>query len=90
MSCPLCPKLGLATAVLLVVAHTAADGHAHEGEVAEESCWVCVAAADVAPAVAAPEHGSHLLPTGQISDRAVVAPLTSHPEAYLARAPPFS
>ena len=90
MSCPLCPKLGFATAVLLVVAHTAADGHAHEDEVAEESCWVCVAAADVAPVVVVPEHDSRLLPTGLPSDTAA-APVRPAPlRAYLARAPPFS
>ncbi len=90
MFCPRCPKLGLATVVLLVVAHTAADAHAHEGEVAEESCWVCVAAADLAPVVVAPEHDSRLLPTGQVSDRAAVALLPAPHTAYLARAPPFS
>ena len=90
MFCPRYPKLGLATAVLLVVAHTAADTHAHEGEVAEESCWVCVAAADLAPVVVAPEHDSRLLPTAQVSDRAGVALLPAPLTAYLARAPPFS
>ena len=90
MSCPLCPKLGVATAVLLVVAHTAADGHAHEDEVAEESCWVCVAAADVAPADVAPEHDSRLLPARRPHHHAAPPLLPAPCTAYLARAPPFS
>ena len=90
MSCPLCPKLGLATAVLLVVVHTAADGHTHEDAVPEEPCRVCVAAADLAPVVAAPKLASRLLLAGWMSDDATAAPLPAYHEAYLARAPPFS
>ena len=83
-------KLGFAAAVLLVVAHAVADGHAHEGEPAEESCWICVAGADLAPTVATPEQGSRPEPAGRKSDKRAVAALPARYAAFSARAPPGS
>ncbi len=89
MSRPPLPKLALAALALLVVAHAVADSHAHEGELAEESCSVCVAGADLAPTVVAPAHALRLAPEGRKSDKPAVALLPARDAAYSARAPPF-
>lgn len=82
------PKLAFAAVVWLVVAHAVADSHAHEGEVAEASCWVCVAGVDLAPAIAMPEQTSRLAHAGCRSDNPVVALLPAWDAVYSARAPP--
>ena len=89
MSRPPYPKLAFA-AVVMLVGHAMADSHAHEGEVAEESCWVCVASADLAPPVVVPHQASGLVPAGCESDKRAVAQLPARHAAYSARAPPFS
>ena len=89
MSRPPLPKLAFAALALLVVSHAAADSHAHEGELAEESCGVCVASADLAPTVVAPEQASRFAPEGHKSDKPAVALLPARHAVYSARAPPF-
>ena len=83
------PKLAFAAVVLLIVAHAVADSHAHVGGLAEESCWVCVAGADLAPTVVAPEQASRIAPEGRKSDKPAVTLLPARHAAYSARAPPF-
>lgn len=83
------PKLAFAAVVSLIVTHAVADGHVHEGELAEGSCWVCVAAADLAPTVVAPEQALRIAPEGRKSNKPAVALLPARHAAYSARAPPF-
>ncbi|MCY3813239.1 MAG: hypothetical protein OXH15_15710 [Gammaproteobacteria bacterium] len=87
---PLSLKVAFAACVLLVVAHAAASGHAHEGDHADEVCLVCVASAELAPDTSVPVHASGLATAGGESDGQAAASFPVHLGDYWARAPPSS